>query len=57
MDMIAAGVDDFLQKPFDTEEVPVRIRSMLKIRDLTDELQRVYAYVEELERERKKLPK
>lgn len=57
MEMIAAGIDDFLQKPFDTEEVSIRVRSMLKIRDLRDELQRVYAYVEELERERKKSPK
>ncbi len=57
MEMIAAGVDDFLQKPFDTDEVAIRVRSMLKIRDLTDELQRVYAYVEELERQRKESPK
>ncbi len=56
MEMIAADVDDFLQKPFDTEEVSIRVRSMLKIKDLTDELQRVYAYVEELERQRKKSP-
>lgn len=54
MKAIGAGVDDFLQKPFDTEEVLIRVRSMLRIRDLADRLQRVYAYVEELERERKK---
>ena len=57
MEAIAAGVDDFIHKPFDTEELSIRVRSMLKIRDLTDELQRVYAYVEELERQRKKSPK
>ena len=54
MKAIAAGADDFLQKPFDLEEVSIRVRSMLKMRHLTGELQRLYAYVEELEKERKK---
>ena len=57
MEAIAAGVDDFVQKPFDTEELSIRVRSMLRIRDLTDELQRVCAYLEELESQRKKSPK
>jgi CheY-like chemotaxis protein len=54
MEAIAAGADDFLQKPFDQEEVLTRVKSMLKIRHLTDELQRIYAYVKELESQRKK---
>lgn len=54
MQAIAAGADDFLQKPFDQEEVSIRLKSMLRIRHLTDELQRVYMYVNELENQRKK---
>lgn len=54
MEAIAAGADDFLHKPFDLEEISIRVRSMLKMRHLTNELQRLYAYVEELEKQRKK---
>ena len=49
-----ADVDDFLQKPFDAEEVSIRVKSMLKIRNLSDELQRVITYMDELEKEREK---
>ena len=51
---MAAGADDFLQKPFNQEEVSIRVKSMLRIRHLTNELQRVYMYVNELENQRKK---
>lgn len=54
MEIIEAGVDDFIVKPVDAEELSIRVRSMLKIRYLTDELQRVGLYVEELQKQRKK---
>ena len=47
---IEAGVDDFINKPFDTEEVAIRVRSMLRIRDLTDELQKVVSHLNKLEK-------
>jgi len=50
MEAIKAGVDDFINKPFDMEEVIIRAKSMLKIKNLTDELQRVCTYVEEIEK-------
>ena len=45
-----AGADDFLQKPFDADEVALRVNSMLKISGLTDELRRVVAYLGLLEK-------
>jgi two-component system cell cycle response regulator len=54
MEAIAAGADDFLPKPFDHEEVSIRVKSMLRIGHLTNELQRIYMYVNELESQRKK---
>lgn len=55
---IAAGADDFIPKPFDHEELLVRVRSLLRIKRYHDSLeelnrtleQRVEAQVEELER-------
>jgi DNA-binding response OmpR family regulator len=37
---IQAGVDDFLMKPFDTLTMLARIRSLLRIKQLNDELAR-----------------
>jgi adenylate cyclase len=58
---IAAGADDFIPKPFDHEELLVRVRSLLRIKGYHDSLealnrtleQRVEAQVEELERLRR----
>jgi CheY-like chemotaxis protein len=50
---INAGIDDFVNKPFDTEEISIRVKSMLKIKKLTDELERVLAYVEGVDKQRK----
>jgi CheY-like chemotaxis protein len=58
---IAAGADDFIPKPFDHEELLVRVRSLLRIKRYHDSLealnrtleQRVEAQVEELERLRR----
>ena len=48
------GADDFVNKPFDRLEITFRIKSMLRIRHLNDELERALAYIEELQ---KNLPK
>ena len=53
MEAIDAGVDDFVSKPFDVEEVSIRVKSMLKIKKLTDELERVLAYVNDIDKQRK----
>ena len=42
------GADDFVTKPFSLVELSFRIRSMLRIRHLTDDLQRSLAYIEKL---------
>jgi two-component system cell cycle response regulator len=47
---IESGADDFVNKPIDLAELAVRVRSILRIRYLTDELERAVAYIEELER-------
>ena len=54
MEAIKAGVDDFINKPFDPEEVSIRVKSMLKIKNLTDGLQRISAYGDEIAEQRKK---
>ena len=48
------GADDFVNKPFDMVELSIRVKSVLRIRHLEDELERAVAYIEEL---RKDLPK
>jgi CheY-like chemotaxis protein len=48
------GADDFVNKPFDRTEITFRVRSMMRIRHLNDELERAMAYIEELD---KNLPK
>ena len=49
-----AGANDFVTKPFHLTELLTRIRSMLRVKHLTDELERASAYIRELEKE---LPK
>ena len=53
MEAVKTGIDDFINKPFDTEEVLIRVKSMLKIKKLTDELERVLAYVNDIDKQRK----
>ena len=45
-----AGADDFVTKPFHLEELAVRVKSILRIQDLTDELEKSAAYIHELQR-------
>ncbi|NQS88338.1 response regulator [Patescibacteria group bacterium] len=51
---IRAGIDDFIVKPFEPEELLNRVRAMLKIKDIGDELQRTLTYAEELSKLREK---
>jgi CheY-like chemotaxis protein len=46
---IIAGADDFLAKPIDTLELLVRVRSMLRVRNVRDQEKRVVAYVKNLQ--------
>ena len=41
---IAAGADDFLDKPIDTEELSARIRSLVRVKRFTDELASAEAF-------------
>jgi len=47
---IESGADDFVNKPVDLAELAVRVKSILRIRYLNDELERAVAYIEELGR-------
>ena len=44
------GADDFVRKPFLIEELSIRVKSALHIRNLTNELDRALAYIKELEK-------
>lgn len=50
IDAIMVGADDFLNKPIDLVELAVRVKSILRTRYLTDELERAVAYIKELEK-------
>lgn len=55
MEALNIGADDFVNKPFDMAEISSRVRSALRIRHLTNELERAVAYIEELRKELEKL--
>lgn len=46
---VAAGADDFLTKPVHRLELKTRVRSLLKVRHLTNERDRLLAYLAEVE--------
>jgi CheY-like chemotaxis protein len=47
---IEAGADDFVHKPINLTELGFRVRSILRTRYLTNELERTVAYIRELEK-------
>jgi len=46
---VDSGTDDFLSKPINKLELLTRVKTMLKLKHLTDELQRTLAYLSEIE--------
>ena len=46
---VQAGCDDFLSKPVNRLELQTRVRSLLRVRHLTNEWDRLLAYLEEVE--------
>lgn len=47
---LAAGAVDFITKPVDRIDLLLRIKSALKVKHITNELQRIIAYIAELEK-------
>ena len=47
---IQSGTDDFLSKPVNKWELVTRVRTMLKLKHLTDKLERTLAYLSEVEK-------
>lgn len=50
---VAAGCDDFLTKPVNGLELKTRVRSLLRVRHLTNERDRLLKYVAEFEAQSK----
>jgi len=50
---IESGTDDFLSKPINKWELTTRVKTMLKLKHLTDELERTLAYLSEVEKQSK----
>lgn len=48
---IDSGTDDFLSKPVNKLELLTRVKTMLKLKHLTDELDRTLTYLREIERQ------
>jgi len=47
---IESGTDDFLSKPVNKLELLTRVKTMLKLKHLSDKLERTLAYLSELEK-------
>jgi DNA-binding response OmpR family regulator len=52
---VEAGAEDFVTKPFNLAEISFRVKSILRVRYLNDELERAVAYIQELQKDRPKL--
>ncbi len=46
---VSAGCDDYLSKPVNKLELLKRVENMLKLRSVTDELDRLRKYIDEME--------
>jgi two-component system alkaline phosphatase synthesis response regulator PhoP len=46
---VSAGCDDFLSKPVNKLELLKRVHNMLKLRHVTDELERLRSYIDSME--------
>jgi two-component system, OmpR family, alkaline phosphatase synthesis response regulator PhoP len=49
---VEAGTDDFLSKPINKWELLTRVRSLLRVRHLQNELERTLAYLDEVDKVR-----
>ncbi|HUG68175.1 MAG TPA: response regulator [Pirellulaceae bacterium] len=49
---VAAGTDDFLSKPVNKIELTKRVQNMLKLKDVSDENERLRRYIEEMGEDR-----
>jgi two-component system alkaline phosphatase synthesis response regulator PhoP len=47
---LAAGADDFVAKPVHLHDLSVRVKSILKVRHVTDDLEKSVAYMKELQK-------
>ena len=52
---IDSGTDDFLTKPVNKWELITRVKTMLKLKHLSDKLERTLAYLSEIEAETEKV--
>jgi response regulator RpfG family c-di-GMP phosphodiesterase len=48
---IDSGTDDFLSKPVNKLELVTRVKIMLKLKHITDKLERTLAYLSEIEKQ------
>lgn len=48
-----SGTDDFISKPVNKWELTTRVKTMLKLKHLTDKLERTLAYLDEIESQAK----
>ncbi len=46
---VAAGTDDFLSKPVNKIELNKRVENMIRLKDTTDELERLRQYIQAME--------
>jgi two-component system, OmpR family, alkaline phosphatase synthesis response regulator PhoP len=52
---VRAGCDDFLSKPVNSLELKTRVKSLLRVRHLTNERDRLLAYMAEIEMTRSRM--